>query len=210
MALRSLKSATLLRAGLPSLLAGLTLLVAGMWIGDLSVFVIGTVFTGVGTGLIFRGAMSTVSESARSGSHAEALAGFFVSVYVGLSVPVVALGIASGHVSARVLMLIFVLAVALATTASVRSVVRGSVTNTAVQQFDTPEIGTTVSSPIASTNFVGESQRARGLDGTASIATLQEKVVVHSRQRTHRLRQLASNSSSNQSSKCTKEKRDDQ
>lgn len=124
MTLSSLKPVTLLKAGSPTLLTGLTLLVVAMWTADLAAFVIGTVVTGVGTGLIFRGSMATAGESAPLESRAEALAGFFLGAYVGLSVPVVALGVASGHASTRTLMLAFVLAVAIATTVSVRAVVR--------------------------------------------------------------------------------------
>jgi MFS family permease len=119
-----LKPDALLRVGSPILLVGLVLLVTGMWTATLTLFMIGAVLTGVGAGLIFRGAMSTVSEHAPDGSRAEVLAGFFLGVYVGLSVPVVALGVASGHASVRVLMLIFATVVALATIVSVRSVVR--------------------------------------------------------------------------------------
>jgi MFS family permease len=153
MALSSLKSTTLLRTGSPTLLVGLALLVTGIWSAALAIFVIGTVVTGVGTGLIFRGAMSTVSESAPSGSSAEALAGFFLSAYVGLSVPVVVLGLASGHVSTRVLMLVFGLAVALATTLSVRSVVRGD----AVAPEQTPDAA--LESPVPSPTNLGSGAR---------------------------------------------------
>lgn len=127
MALSPLKPVTLLKAGSPTLLAGLTLLVVAMWTADLAIFVIGTVVTGVGAALIFRGSMATAAESAPPESRAEALAGFFLGAYVGLSVPIVALGIASGYASARTLMLIFVLAVAVAMMVSVRSVVRKSI-----------------------------------------------------------------------------------
>ena len=152
MALSPLKPAALLRVGSPTLLVGLTLLLTGMWSATLSVFVIGTVLSGVGTGLIFRGAMSTVSEHAPDGSRAEALAGFFLSVYVGLSVPVVALGVASGHASVQVLMLVFFGAVAVATTVSVRSVVRRSdaeVTGQAISAMALP-----ARSPMPTTRFV--------------------------------------------------------
>jgi MFS family permease len=156
MALRSLKPATLLRAGSPTLLVGLAMLVSGMWTDSLTMFVVGTVVTGVATGLIFRGAMATVSESAPIGARAEALAGFFLSAYVGLSLPVVALGLASGHLSTRVLMLIFGLAVALATTLSVRSVVRGN-DSTASTVLDSvaPTIDAPVPSNASTTNCSG-------------------------------------------------------
>jgi MFS family permease len=112
----------LLRAGAPLLLAGLATLVAGMWVSDLAVFMVGTMVTGAGTGLIFRGALATAGDSAPPESRAETLAGFFLAAYVGLSIPVVALGFASSFASPRILMLVFVVAVALAIMASVRSI----------------------------------------------------------------------------------------
>ena len=123
MALSALKAVTLLRAGAPLLLTGLATLVTGMWIANLAIFMVGTIVTGAGTGLIFRGAMATAGDSAPPESRAETLAGFFLAAYVGLSVPVVILGFASRFASPRVLMLLFAVVVALAIVASVRLIV---------------------------------------------------------------------------------------
>ena len=124
MAMSRLKPVTLLRTGNPTLLVGLFLLAKGMWTANLALFVAGTVVSGVGVGLVFRGAMATAGEAAPPESRAEAIAGFFLGAYVGLSVPVVVLGVASNYVSARTLMLVFVLVVAVVTTVAVRSVVK--------------------------------------------------------------------------------------
>jgi MFS family permease len=124
MAMSPLKPVTLLRTGNPTLLVGLFLLASGMWTANLALFVAGTVVSGVGAGLVFRGAMATAGEAAPPESRAEAIAGFFLGAYVGLSVPVVVLGVASSYVSPRTLMLVFVLGVAVVTTAAVRSVVK--------------------------------------------------------------------------------------
>jgi MFS family permease len=200
----------LLRTGSPALLVGLTLLVTGMWSADLAVFIVGTIITGVGTGLIFRGAMSTVSESAPSGSRAEALAGFFLSAYVGLSVPVVALGLASGHASAPVLMLIFAIMVAIAATASVRSVVRRSDAGTVDRPFDTTVIGVPVSSLTRSTKFDGP-RRAHVNHETVSLATPRPRAGLDARRRLHRTspRPFASNPLSTHGPANTKEDRHD-
>ncbi len=123
-ALSPLPPLRLLRVGTPVLLTGLFVLVTGMWVSDLTLFVVGTVVTGAGAGLVFRGSLAIASESAPPESRAEALAGFFLSAYIGLSIPVIALGVATGHASPRVLMLVFVVAVALATSASVRTIVQ--------------------------------------------------------------------------------------
>lgn len=111
-----------LRRGAPVLIVGLLLLATGMSSADLAVFTIGTVITGAGTGLVFRGAMTTAANSARPESRAEAMAGFYLGSYVGLSIPIVGLGVASNFAPAQDVMLVFVLAVALAIWAAVRAV----------------------------------------------------------------------------------------
>jgi hypothetical protein len=185
MVLNRLTPVTLLKSGTPSLLAGLTLLVIAMWSADLTLFVIGTVATGVGTGLIFRGAMASAAGSAPRDSQAEALAGFFLGAYVGLSVPVVALGIASGLASARTLMLIFVIAVALATILSVRSVVRAShMTSPAAPPTRGSE--TDVLASTAANNLSDGAQPVRQLQRIAAIGNSQHGGDVIAARRTRR------------------------
>lgn len=106
------------------LIAGLALLVAGMWLPSLAVFVIGGVVTGAGGGLVFRGALAAAGSTAPPGARAEVLAGYFLGAYVGLSVPVVALGVATQYIAARDVMLVFVVLVSAAVILSVRAVLR--------------------------------------------------------------------------------------
>jgi MFS family permease len=89
-------------------------------------FITGGVITGVGAGMVFKGALGTVASTAPSGSRAEVLAGFFLGAYIGLSVPVIGLGVATQYVQARVAMLVFAAAAALAIQASVKAVRRRS------------------------------------------------------------------------------------
>jgi hypothetical protein len=103
------------------LVPGLALLVGGMWLPSLTMFVIGGVLTG-GGGLVFRGALTAVGSTAPPDSRAEVLAGFFLGAYIGLSVPVVGLGIATQYVPARTAMLAFVVIAALAVVLCGRSV----------------------------------------------------------------------------------------
>ncbi|HEY2641912.1 MAG TPA: MFS transporter [Streptosporangiaceae bacterium] len=112
-----------LRAGVLILIPGLALLVGGMWLPSLAMFVIGGVASGAGAGLAFRGALVAAGGTARPESRAEVMAGFFLGSYVGLSVPVVGLGIATQYAPARDVMLVFVAIVALAIAVSVRTVV---------------------------------------------------------------------------------------
>jgi MFS family permease len=106
---------------------GLGLLVIGMWLPSLTVFVIGGVITGAGGGLVFRGALGAARETAPPHARAEVLAGYFLGAYIGLSVPVVGLGIATQYVAARDAMLVFVVLVCVAVIASVRAVTRTTV-----------------------------------------------------------------------------------
>jgi MFS family permease len=106
------------------LIPGLALLVAGMWLPSLAVFVIGGVVTGAGGGLVFRGALAAAGSTAPPEARAEVLAGYFLGAYVGLSVPVVALGVATQYVAARDAMLVFVALVSAAVIVSVQAVMR--------------------------------------------------------------------------------------
>ncbi|MFE2044912.1 MFS transporter [Streptomyces sp. NPDC059477] len=96
------------------LVPGLALLTAGMWLPSLALFVVGGVLTGAGGGLAFRGALTAAGSAAPPESRAEVLSGFFLGAYIGLSVPVVGLGVAGLFVSSRVVMLAFVVLVAAA------------------------------------------------------------------------------------------------
>ncbi|MDT7652226.1 MAG: hypothetical protein QOI36_3632, partial [Pseudonocardiales bacterium] len=90
-----------LRAGQLLLIPGLALFAGGMWLPSLTMFIVGGVVTGAGGGLVFRGALAAAVSTAPPESRAEVLAGYFLGAYVGLSVPVVGLGIATQYVSAR-------------------------------------------------------------------------------------------------------------
>ncbi len=125
-ALGKLGNVQLLRWSVPILLFGLVLFATGMWIANLVVFVVGGIVTGAGGGLVFRGALVAAGSSAPTDSRAEVLTGFFLGAYIGLSVPVIGLGIATTYASARDVMLVFVALVGVAITVSVRAVIRHS------------------------------------------------------------------------------------
>jgi MFS family permease len=112
----------LLRRSVPTIVGGLALLTAGMWLPNLAMFVIGGVISGAGAGMVFKGALVTAASTAPQGSRAEVLAGFFLGAYVGLSIPVIGLGIATTYVSARDAMLVFVVLAALSIAGAVRAV----------------------------------------------------------------------------------------
>jgi MFS family permease len=87
--------------------AGLTLLTLGTWTAQLVVFVAGAVVTGVGVGLVFKTLLATVVDVAPSSSRGEVLASFFLAAYIGLAVPVVALGLLGEFVGPSALMTVF-------------------------------------------------------------------------------------------------------
>jgi MFS family permease len=116
--------ATTLRVSVPVLFAGLALFTVGMWLPSLPVFVIGGIVTGAGGGLVFRGSLVAAASTAPPESRAEVLAGFFLGAYIGLSAPVIALGVATEYVPARDVMLVFVVLAAIAIAAGARGILR--------------------------------------------------------------------------------------
>jgi MFS family permease len=111
-----------LRTGACLLIPGLALLIVGMWLPSLTVFIIGGLVAGAGAGLVFRGALAVAGSTAPDAARAEVLAGYFLGAYVGLSVPVVALGVATQYVAPRDAMLVFAALVSMAVILSVRGV----------------------------------------------------------------------------------------
>jgi MFS family permease len=125
-ALGTAGTATTLKASVPLIFLGLALFTVGMWLPSLAVFVIGGIVTGAGAGLVFRGSLVAVAGTAPPESRAGALAGFFLGGYIGLSVPVIVLGVATEHLAARDVMLVFAVLAAAAIAAGVRAVLRHS------------------------------------------------------------------------------------
>jgi hypothetical protein len=109
----------MLRRSIPILAVGLALFAVGMWMPNVSVFVLGGILTGAGAGLVFRAAMITAGGAALPEARAEVLAGFFLGAYVGLSVPVIGLGVATLYWPARDVMLVFIALVLAALIAAV-------------------------------------------------------------------------------------------
>jgi hypothetical protein len=96
-----------LASGLLALVLGLALITAAFWLASLALLLIGGLVAGGGAGAAFKGSVSTVLGMARPEARGEALAGLFLAAYVGLAVPVLALGLATQLLSARVAVLGF-------------------------------------------------------------------------------------------------------
>jgi len=106
----------LLGTGITLMVAGLALLVAAAWLPSpsLALFLAGGAIIGGGGAAGFKGTLGTVAEISGPGKMAEALAGYFLAGYVGLSVPVIGLGIALQSVSTRAALLGFAAVIAAA------------------------------------------------------------------------------------------------
>jgi MFS family permease len=99
----------LLAAAIPALLSGLGLLTIAVWLPapSFGVFLAGDVVVGIGAGLMFKGAIGTVSEVSTVEHRAETLAGLYLAAYLGLAGPVIGLGALTQITSTRVSLLVF-------------------------------------------------------------------------------------------------------
>jgi hypothetical protein len=113
-------------AGMTAMVTGLGLTVLAVWLRppSLALFIAGGAVIGAGGGTIFRGAVGTVMSIAPPDRIAESLGGMFVAAFVGLSLPVVGVGIAlSSHVSPKDTILGFAIAVSAGIAASAMKLV---------------------------------------------------------------------------------------
>ena len=116
----------LLAIGVPVMASGLVLLVVAVWLPapSLTAFLGGGVLTGAGAGLIFKGAVGTVTAVSTTENRAEALAGLFLAGYVGLAGPVVGLGLLTRYTSPRMSLLVFAGLLAVAVVAAAPALLR--------------------------------------------------------------------------------------
>jgi MFS family permease len=126
-----LPNLVLLRRSVPVIVLGLALTAGAMWSASLAMFIVGGVITGAGGGMVFKGSLVVAASTAPPQSRAEVLAGFFLGAYIGLSLPVVGLGIATTYAPARDVMLVFAALAAVAIAWSVRAVIQRSTSPTA-------------------------------------------------------------------------------
>jgi MFS family permease len=99
----------LLALAIPTMLAGIGLLTLAVWVPSPSfgIFLAGDLVAGVGAGLMFKGAIETVTEISLPERRAEAVSGFFLAAYLGLAGPVIGLGALTQIASTRVSLLAF-------------------------------------------------------------------------------------------------------
>jgi MFS family permease len=82
-------------AGLGVFMAALALLVAGLSAASMPLFLVSTVVSGVSVGAVFMGSLATANRVAPAESRGQVISTFFVFAYVGLTVPVIAVGYGS-------------------------------------------------------------------------------------------------------------------
>jgi MFS family permease len=90
-------SRTVMLIGLMVFLAGLALVVAGLSQASLGLFLIGTIVSGVAIGAIFIGSVSTAVRLAPAEMRGRVASTYFVFAYVGLTIPVIGVGVASQY-----------------------------------------------------------------------------------------------------------------
>jgi MFS family permease len=90
------------------LVAGLVLIGCSLLAESLAVLIVGAVVSGLGQGLAFRGAMTTVSGVAPAEQRGATISALFVAAYVGISLPVVGIGALAVAVGLRSAGVIFV------------------------------------------------------------------------------------------------------
>ncbi len=90
-----LSASAKLMLGLSAQAAGVLVLLAGMYLASLPVFVLGGVIVGIGAGTLLKVAIGTVTVLAAPERRGEALAGLFLIGYLGLTLPVIGLGLAT-------------------------------------------------------------------------------------------------------------------
>lgn len=92
---RRLTVTTALVTGVVLFVIGFAALIAAVDAVSLGLFLIGGISCGGAVGILFSTAISAGGELAAPGSRGEALAGIFLSAYIGLAVPVIGLGAAT-------------------------------------------------------------------------------------------------------------------
>jgi len=90
-----LPSRPVMLAGLAVFLAALALIVAALSAASMPLFLAGTVVSGVAVGAVFMGSLAVANRLAPAETRGQVISTYFVFAYVGLTVPVVAVGISS-------------------------------------------------------------------------------------------------------------------
>jgi MFS family permease len=118
-----LPSRPVMLTGLTIFLAALSLIVAGLAAASMPIFLAATVVSGVAVGAVFMASLAVANRLAPAQTRGQVISTFFVFAYVGLTVPVIAVGFGSqafGDFRATLACAIALAAIALASMATIR------------------------------------------------------------------------------------------
>jgi MFS family permease len=101
--------------GLLGLAVGMAVVTAAVWVANLALFLLGGAMAGAAAGTTVKGAMTTVLLLAVPHRRGETLTGLFLAAYLGLSIPVLGLGLAVQMIPVRVAVLVFAAVLLVAT-----------------------------------------------------------------------------------------------
>jgi predicted MFS family arabinose efflux permease len=118
-------------AGSAGLVAGMVLLGLGLALSSLDLLVIAGLVAGLGQGVSFRHGLAAINAASPPQQRGEVASAFFVLMYVGISVPVVGVGLLAQAAGLRTAGLVFVAAVAVLAAAVLHNERRGHATDTA-------------------------------------------------------------------------------
>ena len=90
-----LPSRPVILGGLLMFLVALALIIAGLSTASMPLFLIGTVVSGVAVGAVFMGSLATANRLAPPDRRGQVISTYFIFSYVGLTVPVIAVGFGS-------------------------------------------------------------------------------------------------------------------
>jgi MFS family permease len=102
-----------MRIGCAGLVLGLALIFAALALESLPLLIAGGIAAGLGQGAGFRSGLFTVNSAAPADQRAEVASSFFVVAFVGLSIPVVGIGVLADITNLRTAGLVFAALVAL-------------------------------------------------------------------------------------------------
>jgi MFS family permease len=117
-------------AGSAGLVAGMVLLGLALALSSLELLVIAGLVAGLGQGVSFRHGLAAINAASPPRQRGEVASAFFVLMYVGISVPVVGVGLLAQAADLRTAGLVFVAAVAVLAAAVLHTERRGHATDT--------------------------------------------------------------------------------
>jgi hypothetical protein len=107
---------------------GLVLVAVGAWTTSLPLFALAGVVAGAGVGLVFNVAITTAATVSSPEHRGETLAGMFLAAYAGITIPVVAAGLAVTFFPAPAVLVVFAAIVLVAVLISTTRLLARSVT----------------------------------------------------------------------------------